>query len=161
LDVKENTLAAYENQDYPFDQLVGELTRRNHKNNQLRINAILVSENVDIMSREILPPSSPDLTITPYRNDFKMAKFDLSLVLGEEDSTLILEFEYNEKVFKKQTIQNMAAHFMTILKQVIEDPGIRIWDINIQSEEEEACALKEEYQSPAVVSRKLDAEFDL
>ena len=130
-EVKENTLKAYENQDYQFEELVENLeVRRDISRNPL-FDVVFVLQNTGNVSVEL-----QDLRIKPYHIEKKVSKFDLTLNAVEGEDTIYFNLEYCTKLFKKETIERMGEHFGNILEEVLSDPDTRLCDIEMLSEEE-------------------------
>ncbi|MCK4260461.1 MAG: amino acid adenylation domain-containing protein [Halanaerobiales bacterium] len=137
-EVKENSLKAYENQDYQFDMLVEKLgVQRNQDRNAL-IDVVFVLENTNLSEMNV-----DDLKFEPYEYRNKTAKFDLTLYAFESDDHIRLEFEYSTDLFKKETIERMSSHFVNILREIVENPKLKIADIEMISEEEKLQILNE------------------
>lgn len=130
-EVKQNSLKAFENQDYQFEELVDNLeVRRDFSRNPL-FDTMLVLQNMDAGKLTI-----EGLSFKPYQFNSKVAKFDITLNAAEQDGELDFTLEYCTKLFKKETIQRLAEHFKNILEQIVQNPQKRISDIDMISEEE-------------------------
>ncbi|MDQ1352342.1 MAG: hypothetical protein QG657_2648, partial [Acidobacteriota bacterium] len=137
-EIKERTLAAFAQQDYPYDELVEALdTWRDMGRNPL-FDTMLALQNMDTPTIEI-----PGLSLKPF--DFKnnIARFDLTLIVSEIDDTLLFTFEYCTRLFKQETIERFFEFFKKIIKIVSADPGIAIAKIEIIPEEEKRRVLFE------------------
>ncbi len=116
-EVTEDTFAAYANQNYQFEMLVERLELpRNLSRNPL-FDVMFVLQNMDNSSLNIR-----DLQIKPLNYANKVAKFDLTLTGMEGRAGYFFTIEYRTSLFKKQTIERMARHFINLLKAVVEDP---------------------------------------
>ncbi|MCP4155866.1 MAG: amino acid adenylation domain-containing protein, partial [bacterium] len=65
-----------------------------------------------------------------------IAKFDITLAAVEQGETHYCYFEYATKLFKKETIERISLYYHKILRQVLEEPGRTIAEIEMISEEE-------------------------
>ena len=125
-EVKESTLSAFENQDYPFEDLVDELkTVRDVGRNPL-FDVMFVLQNAAVSELTI-----PGLTLTPYRYENRAAKFDLSLDGVEREDNLTFTIEYSVKLFRQGTIQRFADYFHSIVNSVLAYPDTRLCRIDI------------------------------
>ncbi len=52
-----------------------------------------------------------------------------SAQLETEDITIV--WEYNSDIFKRETIEGMFEHYLTLLEEIIKSPGKNIEDVNI------------------------------
>ncbi|HLP62188.1 MAG TPA: amino acid adenylation domain-containing protein, partial [Candidatus Deferrimicrobium sp.] len=138
VEVKENTLKAFENQDYPYEDLVERLvTGRDTSRNPL-FDTMFVLQNAHIQALEI-----PGLHLTPHEYGHKTAKFDLTLSAVEEEGRLLLTFEYCTQLFKAETIDRFITYFKNIVDQVSADKYRKLSNFEIITAEEKRRLLFE------------------
>ncbi|MGX5439997.1 non-ribosomal peptide synthase/polyketide synthase [Bacillus thuringiensis] len=130
-EVKENALKAYENQDYPFDELVEKLDLKRDMSRSALFDTMLVLQNFDYDEFEI-----QGLAFTPYQMKAHVSKFDLTLTAVEEERSIKCILNYRTKLFKKETVERLAKHLIRIFKEIIDKPEQSIQDIMLLSEEE-------------------------
>ncbi|MCP4157021.1 MAG: amino acid adenylation domain-containing protein, partial [bacterium] len=136
--LKEHTIQAFDNRDYPFEKLIDELkVVRNTGRNPL-FDVMFSQENMEYVPgyRDV-----PDGTLI-YRED-TTAKFDMTLGCIDTGERLLFDFEYSSKLFKKETIKGFTAYFKRILAHVVVDPGVRISSIEVLSQEEKNLIMRE------------------
>ncbi|MCU0285504.1 MAG: condensation domain-containing protein, partial [Acidobacteria bacterium] len=131
LEVKKCTLEALEHQEYPFEDLVDRLAiNRDASRNPLF--DVMFSFWDSQKSMEKIPGAgSPGSGRETYHFGHRTAKFDLSLSIIEAAEHMDLSFEYGTKLFKETTIKKFISYFIKIVDQILENPGIKIWDIVI------------------------------
>lgn len=130
-DVRQNSLKAFENQDYQFEELVEKLnTRRDLSRNPL-FDVMLVLQNTGMGSGRI-----EGLRFTPYAYEHKISKFDMMMTVVENENDLTCTLEYCTKLFRRETAERFAAHFIRVLETVVENPGIELGKIEILTAEE-------------------------
>ncbi|MBJ6359994.1 non-ribosomal peptide synthetase [Paenibacillus sp. GCM10012307] len=135
-EVKSNALKAYEHQDYAFEELVDRLkTRRDVSRNPL-FDTMFVLHNHG--TGELVKELGPGVRLLPYGGfQHRVAKFDLTLVVTlREDDQLFWSLEYCADLFKHDTIQRMADHFIRLLRLVTEEPERTIHEIDMLLEDE-------------------------
>ncbi|WP_432401628.1 non-ribosomal peptide synthase/polyketide synthase [Wukongibacter sp. M2B1] len=137
-EVKENALKAYENQDYPFEELVEKLQIKADMGRNPLFDTVFVLQNTD---NEVLEVEG--LKFAPYNTELNVSKFDLTLNAVESKDSIEFCFEYCTKLFKKETIQRFAQHFMNLLEKIMTYPEIKIKDIDLLTEEEKNMLLYE------------------
>ncbi|MED1666477.1 non-ribosomal peptide synthetase [Brevibacillus laterosporus] len=146
-EVKETVLGAYQNPDYPFEELVERtLVQRDISRNPL----------FDVMfSVEKLPSAVQfdELRFCPRLFDWKKAKFDLDWTVVEGESLQVL-VEYSTSLFDRLTVERMSKHFEHILEQIIEHPELSISDIELLTEAEKQQILIEFNQSDRYFDRQ-------
>ncbi|MCP2343571.1 non-ribosomal peptide synthase/polyketide synthase [Actinomadura rupiterrae] len=130
--VRATDLAAYANQDLPFERLVEELNPERSLARHPLFQVMLTVRN--------LPPirwDLPGLDVEELPIDALPAKFDLSLTLTERDSGgLDGTLEYALDLFDPETAGALAARFVRLLEQVAADPDIRLRDLEILTPDE-------------------------
>ncbi|MCP4147133.1 MAG: amino acid adenylation domain-containing protein, partial [bacterium] len=129
-EVKEKALEAFDNQDYPYETLVDQLTVRRDTSRNPLFDTLLAMQNIDSPSMEV-----EGLKISPYPYENRTAKFDLSLYALEQDDSLELHFEYSTSIFKDATVQRFITYFKTILTGITAGVDERITDLELISEE--------------------------
>jgi amino acid adenylation domain-containing protein len=137
LQVKEKTLAAFQNQDYPFEELVEQVAVNRDPSRNPMFDVLF-----SFMSSDHTPPPQKTgkenslFKTAVYSYENQTAKFDLTLNGSESGEHLSFFFEYCTKLFKKETIQRFIDYFKKIVSAVIHDPGQKISGIEIISKEE-------------------------
>jgi non-ribosomal peptide synthetase component F len=127
---KENTLQAYENQDYQFEELVEKLDyKRDYSRNPL-FDTMLNFLGMDIPEIKI-----GDLKLTPYKMENRAVKFDIKINAGEQDGILYCTLDYCTKLFRAETMDTFIENFLKIIEIIVENPGIKLADIQLISEE--------------------------
>ncbi|MEZ4591278.1 MAG: amino acid adenylation domain-containing protein [Chloroflexota bacterium] len=74
----------------------------------------------------------------PYPLEAQVTPLDLTLSFGELDQRIVVRFEYRTDLFEAATIARLAAHFRSILEQMVVAPETPIADFAILSAEEKA-----------------------
>lgn len=132
-EVKENTLTAFENQEYPYEELVEKVSVQRDLSRNPLFDVMFVLQNIfdapsDFSDEEERMES---LKIIPYSYENRTAKFDLTLIAVEKGETFYFIFEYCTKLFREDTIRRFITHFKNIITQVLENPGKKISGIEI------------------------------
>jgi amino acid adenylation domain-containing protein len=130
-DVKKNSLKAYENQDYQFEELVEKLDIKRDLSRNPLFDTMFILQNIELRGIEI-----PELAFIPYEYRWEIAKFDLTINVVERNDNIGFVFEYCTKLFKKETVERFAKYFRNILSSLVENPGKEISEIEIITEEE-------------------------
>lgn len=118
-EIKDTCLTAFENQEFPFEDLAAEL------NNSI-FDVFFTMQGSDLnefMENNSDDQADPDL-------DYKIAKFDLTLNAVRDGNEYYFMFEYCIDLFEEWNIQTMMEHYVQILKAVINNPDVVIGEIN-------------------------------
>jgi tyrocidine synthetase III len=146
--VRTASLDAFNNQDYPFEDLIAKLgLQRQIQRNPLfdvvftflnfgqQTRAVAVNEEDTVDAREI------------YARDTRIAKFDLALIGQENQDNLTISLEYRTEFFAKEIAHRFINYFKEIMAAVLADPGTLLADINL------------DYQLADAQSEKMIADF--
>ncbi|MFC4547674.1 condensation domain-containing protein, partial [Paenactinomyces guangxiensis] len=135
--VKEQVLGAYQHADYPLEDLVEKLDVRRDLSRNPLFDTLFVMQNMDLSELKI-----PGLTFKAFDQEWKTAKFDLTWGVTE-GKALQIAVEYSTSLFNRMTVQKMAGHFTHILEQIINQPAIRLSEIELVTETEKQQLLVE------------------
>jgi amino acid adenylation domain-containing protein len=136
-EVKQKTLEAFENQDYPLEDLVDKLVlnRDMSRNPLFDVTFSFLKFETPPVERP-KPIEQSKLKRSEYPYEDTSTKFDLSLMFWEADESLVFLFEYCTKLFKKETIKRLSQYYQEIIAHVVKNPGARISEIEIIPGEE-------------------------
>ncbi len=135
-EIKTNTLAAFENRDYPFEELVERIDVNRDTSRNPLFDVLFVLENLDLPEAEI-----PGLKLAPFPYQYHHAKFDLTIIAYEVDNTLEFKFEYCTKLFKPETIDRFTGYFLRVLSQLPGAVSSSLGSLELISEEEKHSIL--------------------
>jgi tyrocidine synthetase-3 len=137
-EVKERSLQAFENQDYPYETLVEEVSVLRDASRNPLFDTMFVMQHMGIPGIEI-----PGLRLVPYDHPIEISKFDLTLIGVETGKKLTFIFEYSTHLFKKASIERFIGYFSRIIPVVLKNREIKISGIEIISELEKQRVLYE------------------
>ena len=126
--VRETALAAYANQDVPFEKLVEELQLERDLSRTPLFQVMFTLQNAP---QPVLESASLQLTLVEVANS--TAKFDLELLMMDNGVSLVGTLEYNTDLFNEGTMARLASHFEALLDSVVDDPAQRLSDISLLS----------------------------
>ncbi|OLF09836.1 hypothetical protein BLA60_18910 [Actinophytocola xinjiangensis] len=115
--VREWDLAAYENQDVPFERLVEELRPARSLGRHPLFQVLLALQNTE---GETLDLTGAEVTDHPVGG--AVAKFDLEFVLSETPDGLTGVLNYRTDLFDRSTAESLVARLETVLRAVVADP---------------------------------------
>lgn len=125
--VRTNTLEAFDNQDYQFDQLV-ETIVRNHTPGQNPLFDVIYSYYAE--HRDITGETPEPGRITRGKAN-SLPKFDFSFYITEKDEHFYLSLIYNSSLFSEEIIERYYKYIDDICTVVAENPDIKLKDILI------------------------------
>ncbi len=136
--VQKMALDAYKHQELPFELLVERLRPERTLSHNPLFQVVFALENVP---NEELSLGGLNVTFLDVEN--LTAKFDLSLLMIENDEGLSGSWEYNSDLFDLQTIQRMAGHFERLLTAIVANPAQRVADLPFLTDMERQQVLLE------------------
>ena len=125
--VKQNSLAGFDHQQYPFDLLVEELGVATAKNRAPLFDVAVILQNVDLNLMEELQMEG--LTVNAQSEDLKISKGDLRFQFVDSGDFIDGSIEYSTDLYDEERIIRMVAHMENILEAVIESPEKALQDI--------------------------------
>lgn len=129
---------AFSHQDFPFERLVEVLQPpRNMSRNPLYQTDIILQNAPGGIYRVT------GMTFEPLPVETGTAQLDVSLDLRDEADGIAVALEYDNDLFRLDTIVRMVAHYMRLLEKVAENPGLHLSQIPLLLETEERQLLVE------------------
>jgi amino acid adenylation domain-containing protein len=137
-EVKASALRAFENQDVPFEALVDRLSLKRDPSRNPLFDVCLSVANFEGFQKKI-----EHVLIAPFHYKNKTSKFDITWFANDTGDAIDFTMEYCTSLFKKETIWQLAARFLNIIRQVNTNAGIRIREIDILTQWEKEQLLLE------------------
>ena len=81
-------------------------------------------------------------SLHPIDDHYHIAKYDLSLFIDEHAEVLTGFCNYSTNLYFSETIQRLIQHYISILQQLVDQPGKKINDIQIITAEEYDLVIK-------------------
>ena len=125
-EVKENTIKAFDNQGYPYEELIKRLDLIQDVSRSPLFDAELLVQNVELKRLEI-----GGVKFIPFTYEPQVAQHDISLQAIEVEGGIHFNLEYCKKLFKRETVERFRDFFKKIVTTVMENREIRIKDIKI------------------------------
>ena len=117
MNVRETLLEAYSKQNYPFARLVRDLKFETVANRNPLFDVVVALADIHAP----LPMVRNDITFTFKR---------------ESDERITGTVEFNQNLFKRESIERITTHYVRVLEQVLEDSGRSISAVQVLTEEE-------------------------
>jgi amino acid adenylation domain-containing protein len=130
-EVRRRTLEAFDNQDYPFEDLVEQVVETRDTSRSPLFDVMFVMQNMDRVDIRL-----PGITLRPYPFLHPMTAFDLVLIAGETPGKLVFTLRYCTGLFKRETILRLIRYFKTLLRVLSSSPDIPLTDVDIIDKQE-------------------------
>ncbi|CAM4050088.1 non-ribosomal peptide synthetase [Nocardia ninae] len=137
--VKRKALAAYENQDAPFELLVELLNPVRSPAHHPLFQVALAFQNNALPTVDL-----PGIEVTPFFVAPDTARFDLGFTLGADDRSDALPggagftgvVEYATDLFDRGTVESIVARFVRLLHLLVADPDRAVASVEVLDESE-------------------------
>ncbi|APU21349.1 non-ribosomal peptide synthetase [Actinoalloteichus sp. GBA129-24] len=124
--VRDRALAAYDNQDVPFERLV-ELLGPERTTSYQPLFQVMLAWQFEWSRIEM-----PRLRVTPLAASAGTAKFDLIFnIIPVASGGAYGRLEYATELFDHTTAQSVAERYVRVLRQVVADPGTRLRGVDV------------------------------
>ncbi|WP_394751321.1 type I polyketide synthase [Spongiimicrobium salis] len=129
--IKTRTLTSFENQDYPFEELINQINveRDSSRNPLFDVMFVYEKTNEDIIDQETL------ITQIQWEKSTQ-SRFDLTLRAIETKEGIKLGFVYATQLFKEETVSRFLDFLQNIIYEVSAKPNKKVKDIKVIGEKE-------------------------
>ncbi|WP_426606422.1 surfactin non-ribosomal peptide synthetase SrfAA [Bacillus subtilis] len=136
-EVKETALSAFDAQDYPLEDLIGNVQVQRDTSRNPLFDAVFSMQNANIKDLTM-----KGIQLEPHPFERKTAKFDLTLTADETDGGLTFVLEYNTALFKQETIERWKQYWMELLDAVTGNPNQPLSSLSLVTETEKQALLE-------------------
>lgn len=150
--VKESTLEAYDNKDYPFDSLINDLQIVRDPGIHPLVSSLFVLQ--DNQLNDIL---FNNLLVEPVEINSKVSLFDLSMELISYDGQMKVKMTYNIDVYNRKSVEHMAERFAEVMEQIVMKPNDLICQFSLLNDKQTAAhialsqGLKKDYECKTII----------
>jgi acyl transferase domain-containing protein/acyl carrier protein len=149
-EVKARTLNAFENQEYPFEDLIENLEIHRDVSRHPLFDTMFVLHNWSDTKPEPGTPGSPAETgLKSYEKRIKTSQFDIEVEVFDSGQGLAFLFNYLTKLFKEETIERFTRYFKRLVCLAVEDAEQEIFRLDLLSAEEKGELLEDFNDSAA------------
>ncbi len=147
--VRRTTLEAFEHQDLPFDKIV-EIVRPERDLSRNPVFQVMFTYNIldgdtekDAIRQSVL--SSEEIV----SDEAAGSHVDLSLIVTDDGSQLLIMFDYNDDLFEAATVRRMLTHYRRLLEVSIATPETSIDRLELLNDEEKQLMVGQWNQTQA------------
>lgn len=134
--VGETSMAAFSNQDLPFERLVSALSPERDLSHNPLAQVMIVFHNAGLTAPEV-----PGLRVRRVMPEKSIAQYDLLLHLRSYGPDLSGMLEYSVDLFDASTARRLCEQFMQVLESVAECPDAPIDTISVVPRHQEQALL--------------------
>ncbi|HVR97666.1 MAG TPA: amino acid adenylation domain-containing protein, partial [Thermoanaerobaculia bacterium] len=129
--VRETALGAYAHQDLPFEKLVEELAPQRDLSRTPLFQVMFSLQNAPVGSLEL-----PGLTLGALPAEYRTAKFDLNLSLGEGSEGIAGSLAYSTDLFEATTAERLLRHLPALFEGAVVAPERPLRELSLLAGEE-------------------------
>ncbi|HEX7985883.1 MAG TPA: amino acid adenylation domain-containing protein, partial [Duganella sp.] len=115
--VKASTLAAYANQEVPFDQVVEALQPSRKLSHSPLFQVMFAFDNISTDTELRMP----GLALSRIETEHETSHFDLGLSLAQGRQGLVGTLEYASDLFERASVERLAAYLPRLLEAMVGD----------------------------------------
>jgi phthiocerol/phenolphthiocerol synthesis type-I polyketide synthase E len=131
-EIKKKTLQAFDNQDWPFEELVEKMVKKRDMFRNPLFDVMFSYEHFEIKPL-VIPEKASHLKLQPQGDGSRMSKLDMNVKAKVGDS-IVLIFEYRTKLFAEKTIRRFTDYFKEITAALLEEENIKLGDFKVSHE---------------------------
>jgi len=129
--VRQTALAAYQYQEVPFERVVEELAPQRNLSYTPLFQVALILQNAPWEPQQLL-----GLEVATICRHQVSVRFDLEVHVLERDGALQISWLYNRNLFDRWRMEQMARHYLTVLKALSESMDLCIGMLSLAPNEE-------------------------
>jgi amino acid adenylation domain-containing protein len=130
-DVRKTALEAYQHQDVPFERLVEVLSPERSLNKTPLFQVVFALQNAPMGSQRL-----PGLEVERIAGDELLVRFDLELHVFEFENEIGFYWLYNQGLFDRSRMEQMARHYVKLLEEIAAAPGAPLHALDMLAQEE-------------------------
>ena len=138
-EVKLNALNAFENQEYPFDELVEEISVERDLSRNPLFDVVFALHNNENVSRKMDGVELEE----KFDYSFNVSKFDITFNVSWGDNQYDIYLEYCMDLFKQESMVRMLKNYKQVLTSILSEPECRLGNIQMFSEEDKIRIVNE------------------
>jgi len=152
-ELKLKTLKSFENQAYPFEELVEKVGAERDTSRNPLFDVMLIMHNYEVVAQGNEEIEIENLKVKKYPYDPERSRFDITFNVIEVKQSLNINIEYCTKIYKEKTIRQLAAYIQKILSIFPNILNNKIKEIDIIPKEERVLLLETFNQTEAEIPK--------
>ncbi|HEX7241082.1 MAG TPA: amino acid adenylation domain-containing protein, partial [Longimicrobiaceae bacterium] len=124
--VRETTLAAFENQDVPFERVVEELQPERSRAHDPVFQAMFALQNLDVGRLEL-----EGVRVEALEQPVPAVKFDLNLALRDDGEQIVGGLEFRTDLWDVESALRMVEHLSALLAGMAADPDRPLSELDL------------------------------
>jgi amino acid adenylation domain-containing protein len=130
---RQNTLEAYEHQQYQLDFLLAKLNPERGAERHGLFDAVITLQNQTAKQA----PVETQLNLARFQQTVKTSEYDICFLFTETGEKILVTINYNTDLFVAETIDSMWFRYAQLLEQVVADRAVLLLDLELSDEDDE------------------------
>ncbi|WP_438301188.1 non-ribosomal peptide synthase/polyketide synthase [Pseudomonas sp. NMS19W] len=141
--VKQSAMAAQAHQDLPFEQLIEALQPERSLSHSPVFQVMYNHQAVNDQTQRQSQVQLPQLSVEDIVWEGRTAQFDLTLGTYESSEGVAAELTYATDLFKPETIERLARHWLNLLHGIVAAPNQRVGELPLLETTEHQVLLQD------------------
>lgn len=144
-DVRQTTIDAFSNQEYPFDSLIEELKLGSDLSRSPLFDVVVILQNIELNSEEQMEMNGVKIELEPAQIEISKCDLRFQFTADKQSGIIYGSIEYSTDLFDQKRIHRMAEHLRQLMSAINENPLVSISSVEYLSPDEkrqELLALK-------------------
>ncbi|WP_188892371.1 non-ribosomal peptide synthetase, partial [Paenibacillus radicis (ex Gao et al. 2016)] len=124
-EVKEQSLLAFEHQDYPFEALVEQLNMQRDLSRNPLFDTMFILQNADASEYSV-----EGLAIRAEAVESLVSKFDFSMEAWDRQDTIAWRLEYSTALFERRSMERLSQHFLRLMEVIAANPDAELQQLD-------------------------------
>lgn len=126
-EIKTMCLDAFDNQEYPLEFINEKLNLQKEDGKRILFDTMFIFQNNEYSEFQL-----DGIKAKYYIPKSNVAKFDISLeIIPNKNKAFDMNIEYCTELFNKEYAIDFGEHYIQVLKEICENPEIKIKEVNI------------------------------
>lgn len=138
-EIKNCCLSGFENQEFAFDELVEAIEINQDISRNPLFDIMFVLQNNEQVNVDL----SDVRGVGKVESEYTISKFDLTVNANSSENGYNFMFEYNTDLYKEETIEHMAQHYIELLQHIIENDLVQLGDLEAIDEFEKVLVTEQ------------------
>ncbi|MCF4994541.1 amino acid adenylation domain-containing protein [Pseudomonas syringae] len=141
--VKHSAMAAQAHQDLPFEQLIEALQPERSLSHSPVFQVMYNHQALNDQAQRQRQVQLPQLSVEDVAWEGRTAQFDLTLGTYESGTGVAAELTYATDLFRAQTVERLARHWLNLLQGIVSAPTRRIGELPLLESSEQRLMLQD------------------
>lgn len=133
-EIKDISLGAYTNSDYPFEMLLKETDYKRQEGRNPLFDVLFNSVTTSNQANSTVAENTSDnneLQFTQYNQEERMSTFDIYMMMQVVKSGIRFTVNYKTDLFVSSTIKYFMDEYQKLIKQIIENQNLELEEYSI------------------------------